>query len=158
MPPINPTTVNNAARRINWGKIATKIGGGLAAGLVAYNAHQTAKRVSAENVKISAANRTTAYYMDSRRMEDRGAVTNGLKDWYFRTNVDWNLPDKFNAVTGYIKGGFQQIASDIVPAVLATGALLGKGASKFFGIGLLLYGIKYLLCDVIDIGKINHLK
>ena len=50
------------------------------------------------------------------------------------------------------------MASDIVPAVLATGALLGKKSSKFFGIGLLIYGIKYLIFDVMDLGRPNHLK
>jgi len=138
--------------------IASKIAGGLTAGLVLYNAHQTAKNVSAENVKISTANRVTKDYINSRRMENRSAVTNNLKDWYFRYKTDWNLPDKFNALTGYIKGGFEQLSNDIVPAALATGALLGKELSKYFGIGLLIYGIKYLVCDVMDIGRINHLK
>ena len=138
--------------------VITKIAGGVAAGVVLYNAHQTAKRVSAENVKTSMANRVTRDYMNSRRVEDRSAVTSNMKDWYFRYCTDWNLPDKFNAVTGYLKGGFQQIASNIVPALLATGALLGKGLSKFFGLGLGIYGIKFLLCDVMDIGKVNHLK
>lgn len=137
--------------------VFTKIAGGLAAGVVLYNAHQTAKRVSAENVKISMANRVTRNYINSRRLDDRSAVTNNLKDWYFRYCTDWNLPDKFNSVTGYLKGGFQQLSNDIVPALLATGALLGKGLSKFFGIGLGLYSIKFFLCDVLDFGKVNHL-
>ena len=143
---------------MNKWNIAAKIAGGLTAGLVGYNAHQTAKRISAENVKISAGNRVTRDFVNSRRMEDRSAVTNGLKDWYFRYKTDWNIPDKFNAVTGYLKGGFQQLSNDIVPALLATGTIFGKGLSKYFGIGLLLYGIKYLVCAVMDIGRINHLK
>lgn len=137
--------------------LITKIAGGLAAGVVLYNAHQTGKRVSAENVKISMSNRVTRDYINSRRVEDRSAVTSNLKDWYFRYCTDWNLPDKFNAVTGYFKGGFQQLSNNIVPALLATGALFGKSLSKFFGIGLGLYAIKYLFCDVLDIGKVNHL-
>lgn len=143
---------------MNLVNIATKTAGGLVAGLVLYNAHSVGKKVSKENVKECCANRMTSFYMKSRRMEDRSAVTNKLKDWYFRTNADWNLPDKFNAVTGYVKGAFTQIASDIIPAVLATGALLSKKAGKFFAAGLGIYAIKYLLCDVMDIGRTNHLE
>ena len=50
------------------------------------------------------------------------------------------------------------MASDVVPAALATGALISKKFAKVFSIGLLLYGIKYLLFDVIDIGRPDHLK
>lgn len=138
--------------------IATKVAGGLAAGVVLYNAHHVGKEVSKEHVKECCADRMTNFYMKSRRMEDRNVVTSKLKDWYFRTNADWNLPDKFNAVTGYVKGAFTQIASDIIPAALATGALLSKKAGKFFAAGLGVYAIKYLLCDVMDIGKTNHLE
>ena len=91
-------------------------------------------------------------------MEDRNISTSRLKDWFFRTNADWNFPDKVNAFTGYISGAFKQITYDVIPAALATGALLSKKYSKYFGIGLLAYGIKYLLCDVMDIGKPNYLK
>ena len=138
--------------------IATKAAGGIVAGMVLYNAHQLGKRVSKENVKECCADRMTNYYMKSRRMEDRCAVTNKLKDWYFRTNADWNLPDKFNALTGYISGAFSQIASDIIPAILATGALFSKKAGKFFAVGLGIYAAKYMLHDVMDIGRTNHLK
>lgn len=143
---------------MNLAKIATKAAGGLAAGLVLYNAHNVGKKVSKENVKECCANRMTKFYSKSRRMNDRSVVTSKLKDWYFRANADWSLPDKFNAVTGYVKGAFTQIASDIIPAVLATGALLSKKAGKFFAAGLGVYAVKYLLCDVMDIGRTNHLK
>lgn len=140
-----------------WNLVA-KIAGGLTAGLVTYNAHKTGKNVAAENVKIRAANRVTYDYINSRRLEDRSTVTNNLKNWYFRKKANWSLPDKINGLCGYCKGGFKQLTDDIVPALLATGALFGKGMSKYFGIGLLIYGIKYILTDVIDIGRVNQLK
>lgn len=143
---------------MNKWNVASKIAGGLAAGCVLYNAHDTGKKVSAENVKRSAANRMTSYYYPSRRMEDRSIITSKLKDAYFRSNADWNFPDKINAFTGYIGGAFTQMAYDVVPAILATGALISKKYSKYFGAGLLAYGIKYLVCDVMDIGRPNHLK
>lgn len=143
---------------MNKAYIASKIAGGLAAGYVLYNAHYAGKMSSAENVKRKAANRIGSYYMDSRRMEDRSIITSKLKDTYFRSNADWNLPDKINAVTGYIGGAFSQMAADVIPAGLATGALLSKKYAKYFGLGLLGYGIKYLICDVMDLGRPNYLK
>lgn len=138
--------------------VASKILGGVSAVLVGYNAHQTGKRVSAENVKLASSDRTWTLYNNSRKLDDRSIVKSAAKDWYFRTNADWTLPDKMNSITGYFKGAFQQLASDIVPAALATGALLSKKMSKFFGLGLLIYGAKVLLFDVIDIGRHNNLK
>lgn len=138
--------------------VASKIAGGLAAGYVLYNANYAGTKVSAENVKRKAADRLGGYYMDSRRMEDRSIVTSKLKDTYFRSNADWNFPDKINALTGYIGGAFEQMASDIVPAALATGALISKKYAKYFGAGLALYGAKYLVCDVMDVGRPNYLK
>lgn len=143
---------------MNKWNIASKIAGGLTAGFVLYNAHNVGVKHSAEKVKINSAERLTDIYQRSRHMEDRNITTSRLKDKYFRDNADWNFPDKINAFTGYVSGCFSQIASDIVPAALATGALISKKLSKVFGIGLLAYGAKYLLCDVIDIGKPNNLK
>ena len=143
---------------MNKWNIAAKVAGTLTAGMVLYNAHDVGKKHSAEHVKEKSASRLNKLYMRSRRMEDLSESTSKLKDWYFRTNADWNLPDKINAITGYVSGAFQQMASDVVPAVLATGALISKKFAKVFSIGLLLYGIKYLLFDVIDIGRPDHLK
>ena len=143
---------------MNKWNVAAKVAGTLTAGMVLYNAHDVGKKHSEEAVKEKSAARLSKIYMRSRRMEDLSESTSKLKDWYFRTNADWNLPDKINAITGYVSGAFQQMASDVVPAALATGALISKKFAKVFSIGLLLYGIKYLLFDVIDIGRTNHLK
>lgn len=143
---------------MNLVNIATKAAGGIVGGMVLYNAHHVGKEVSKEHVKECCAERMTSCYIKSRRMEDRSAITSKLKDWYFRTNADWNLPDKINSVAGYVSGVFSQVANDIIPAALATGALLSKKAGKFCAIGLGLYAIKYMLCDVMDIGRKNHLE
>lgn len=143
---------------MNLVNLVTKTAGGLVAGMVLYNAHQVGKNVSKEEVKVCCADRMTGFYMKSRCADDRSVLTSKLKDWYFRTNADWSIPDKFNAVTGYVKGAFSQIASDIIPAVLATGALLSKKAGKFFALGLGIYAVKYMLFDVMGVGRTNHLK
>ncbi len=143
---------------MNKWNIAAKVAGTITAGMVLYNAHDVGKKHAEEAVKEKTAARLTNIYMRSRRMEDLSESTSRLKDWYFKSNVDWNLPDKINAAKGYFSGAFEQMTSDIVPAILATGALLSKKFAKVFSVGMLLYGIKYLLFDVIDIGRPNHLK
>lgn len=143
---------------MNKWNIAAKVAGTLTAGMVLYNAHDVGKKHAAENIKIRSSERLTDLFTRSRKIDDRNITTSKLKDWYFRSNADWSLPDKINGITGYISGAFSQMAMDVVPAALATGALLSKKLSKVFTIGLLLYGIKYLVCDVIDVGRVNHLK
>ncbi len=142
---------------MNW-NVASKIAGGLTAVYVLHNAHDTGVKMSEEHVKEKAAHRLSHFYLPSRRMEDRNITTSKLKDWYFRTNADWNFPDKVNAFTGYIKGAFKQMTYDVVPAFLATGALLSKKYSKYFGLGLLAYAVKYFICDVMDVGRPNYLE
>lgn len=142
---------------MNW-NVASKIAGGITAAAVLYNAHDVGKKTSEEYVKERCAKRMLHYYMPSRRVDDRNAMTSKLKDEYFRLNADWNLPDKINAGIGYFKGAFTQMAIDIIPAALATGALLTKKFSKIFTAGLIAYGIKYLVCDVMDIGRPNNLR
>jgi len=60
--------------------LLAKIAGGVTAGLVLYSTHKTAKRISAEHVKTCAADRMTKHYMESRRADNRGPVTSGLKE------------------------------------------------------------------------------
>ncbi len=143
---------------MNKWNVASRLVGGIAAAGVLYNAHYAGNKGSAENVKTRQADRIGKYYINSRTSEDRSILTSKLKDEYFRANADWNLPDKFNALTGYIGSAFRQLAQDIIPATLATGALLSKSYAKFFGAALGVYAIKYLICDVMDLGKPNYLK
>lgn len=138
--------------------LASRIAGAAVAGVVLYNANDAGIKHSAESIKINGAERLTDEYFKSRRMEDRSITTSKLKDSLFRDNADWSLPDKINGLTGYFSGAFTQAVYDVIPAVLATGALVSKKYAKYFGAGLGLYAIKYLICDVMDIGRINHLK
>ena len=139
-------------------KFASRIAGATAAGMVLYNAHNAGIKSSAENIKIRSSERLTDEYIKSRRMEDRSIITSKLKDRFFRDNADWSLPDKINGATGYVGGAVTQALYDVIPAVLATGALVSKKYPKVFGAGLALYGIKYLICDVMDIGRPNDLR
>ena len=85
-------------------------------------------------------------------------VTSNFRDKIFAERVNFDLPDKINGITGYVKGAFEQLAYNIVPALLATGALVKNRFSKACGIGLGVYGIYYALSNILDTGKIRHFK
>ncbi|MBS4759080.1 MAG: hypothetical protein KHX03_00065 [Clostridium sp.] len=143
---------------MDYFKLGSRIAGAAAAAMVVYDAHNAGIKTSAENIKIRSSERLTDEFLKSRRMEDRSIITSKLKDKFFRDNADWNLPDKVNGVTGYFGGAITQALYDIIPAILATGALVSKKYPKVFGAGLALYGLKYIICDVMDIGRPNNLR
>ena len=56
---------------MNKWNVAAKIAGGVVAGAVLYNAHNTGRKTSAEQVKEGAGDRLTDIYMRSRRIDER---------------------------------------------------------------------------------------
>lgn len=143
---------------MNTAKILTITAGIIGAGLVGYDAHKTGVMTSQQNIKERIAGRLPDHYISSRRQDSTSTVTSNLRDGIFRHKSNWSLPDKINAVTGYAKGAFNQLAEDIVPAVLATGALVKNRFSKHFAIGLGVCGTYYLLSNLLDWGRIKHFR
>ena len=143
---------------MNIANILTKTAGIAAACLVLYDSHKTGKMISQQNIKLGIAGRLPDQYIRSRRQEDMSTVTSNFRDKIFAERVNFDLPDKINGITGYVKGAFEQLAYNIVPALLATGALVKNRFSKACGIGLGVYGIYYALSNILDTGKIRHFK
>lgn len=141
---------------MNKWNLVSKIAGTAAICLMSYDAHKSAVRRARENVKIGIADRLPDAYLHSRRLDETSYITSKLKDRVFTEDADGALSDKFNAVTGYLGGLFDQLISNIIPLGCAIGTLVTNKASKFFGIGLGLCGIKYLLSDVFDFGRVRH--
>ncbi len=136
--------------------IISKVAGAIAIAGIGFDAHKSAVRRARENVKIGIADRLPDAFLHSRRLDETSYITSKLKDRVFQEDVDGALSDKFNALTGYLGGMFDQVISNIIPLGCAIGALVTNKASKFFGIGLGLCGIKYLLSDVFDVGRVKH--
>ena len=143
---------------MNIANILTKTAGIAAAGLVLYDSHKAGKMVSQQEIKLGIADRLPDQYIRSRRQEDMSTITSNFRDKIFATRVNFDLPDKINGITGYAKGAFEQLTCNIIPAVLATGALVKNRFSKFFGIGLGVYAAYYALDNVLDAGRIRHFK
>lgn len=141
---------------MNKWTILSKVAGAIALCGIGYDANKSAVRRARENVKIGIADRLPDAFIKSRRLDETSYVTSKLKDKVFQEDVDGALSDKFNAVTGYLGGLFDQLISNIIPLGCAVGTLVTSKASKFFGIGLGLCGIKYLLSDVFDFGRVKY--
>ena len=141
---------------MNKWNLVSKIAGAAAIGLMSYDAHKSAVRRARENVKIGIADRLPDAFFFFFRLDETSYITSKLKDRVFTEDADGALSDKFNAVTGYLGGLFDQLISNIIPLGCAIGTLVTNKASKFFGIGLGLCGIKYLLSDVFDFGRVRH--
>lgn len=143
---------------INAGKILTKLAGAATAGLVLYDSHKVGTMTSQQEIKRGIGDRLPDSYIASRRQNSKSFVTSNLKDKLFREQVNFGVPDKINSVIGYLKGGFDQLASNIVPAVLATGALVKNKFSKAFGVGLGVYAAYYIISNVLNVGRIKYFK
>ncbi len=138
--------------------LLTKAIGLTGAGVILYDMHNAGKMLSQHEIKNGIGSRLPDAYISSRRQETFSTVTSKIKDRVFAEHVNFALPDRINAVTGYLKGAFNQLSSDIVPAILATGALIKNKFSGAFAAGLGIYSIYYLLGNVFNIGRINHFK
>lgn len=143
---------------MNVGKILTTAGGILGAGFVLYDSHKTGVMVSQQNIKEKIGGRLPDQYIRSRRQEDMSFIRSNLRNRIFRDRANMSFPDKINAVTGYLKGAFNQLASNIVPALLVTGTLVKNKFNKQFGIGLGIYAAYYVLDNIFDWGRIKHFR
>ncbi len=133
--------------------VISKIAGTAAAGLLLFDAHSQGKHASRKEQINMSANRLPDEYLNSMRLDKQSAVTNKLKKRFFRWQLDTNIPEFFAGIKGYFKGATENLTTNIIPAALATGAILFKKAGRFCAVGLALCGVKYLLNDVFSIGK-----
>lgn len=141
---------------------ASKAIGAVTAGLILYDAHKNGTIRGTMEAKQNIADTLVDHYVQSNQLGKVSSVEMNAKKTWFRFILDNNIREPFDATLGYIKGFWQGLVTDIVPATLATGALLlskkGGVSGKLCGLGLLAYGAKYLLYDVMSIGKRDYLK
>lgn len=131
----------------------SKAVGAATAGLMLFEANHQGLVNSKKTQLNTTANRLPDEYINSMRMEKRSLFGNGLKKQFFRWQLDNSIPEFFGGIKGYFKGVEENLVSNLIPVALATGALLFKKAGRFCAVGLGLCGAKYLLYDVMSIGK-----
>lgn len=139
---------------INPVTIVSKGIGIIAAGMILHDAHKVGKAVRNVNRKSRVADNITDEYMNNRKMPNFNLSLMNAKNHVLRFKLDNNFPELGYGVEGYIKGFKIIVTDNILPALLATGAILsGKFAGRMCALGLLLYGAKILLYDVLSVSK-----
>ena len=145
---------------MNIYSICTKGLGALSAGLVAYDAHKHGVTMGTMHSKSNLAANMTDEYINAHSISKVSSVELNAKKSWFRFVMDNNIKESIDTALGYVKGCWESFVSELVPATLATGALLSKKNSVFgkvCGLGLVIYGAKYLVYDVIGFGKRKYL-
>lgn len=134
--------------------------GVLTAGLVLYDAHKNGVLTGVRNAKSNLADTIVDQYINSTNISKVSTVELNTKKNWFRFVMDNNIKESVDSSFGYVKGAWDSFVSDIIPATLATGAIISKKNSvsgKLFGLGLVAYGAKYLVFDVMGVGKRRYL-
>ena len=145
---------------MNIYSICSKGLGVLTAGLVIYDAHKNGLINGPQIAKTNIANTMVDEYINANSISKVSSVEMNAKKSWFRFVMDNNIREAIDSSLGYIKGVWQSFVSDIIPAALATGAILSKKngiTSKVCGVGLVLHGIKYLIYDIAGVGKHKYL-
>ncbi len=145
---------------MNMASLCSKGLGVLTAGLVLYDAHKNGLMTGVRNAKSNISDTIVDQYINSNNISKVSTVELNTKKTWFRFIMDNNVKEAVDSSLGYVKGAWDSFVSDIIPATLATGAILSKKNSKsgkLFGLGLVAYGVKYMLYDVMGIGKRRYL-
>ena len=145
---------------MNMASLCSKGLGVLTAGLVLYDAHKNGLMTGVRNAKSNISDTIVDQYINSNNISKVSTVELNTKKTWFRFIMDNNVKEAVDSSLGYVKGAWDSFVSDIIPAALATGAILSKKNStsgKLFGLGLVAYGVKYMLYDVMGIGKRRYL-
>ena len=145
---------------MNIYSICSKGLGALTAGLVLYDAHKHGMIMGTMHSKSNLSSNIADEYINAHNISKVSSVEMNAKKSWFRFVMDNNIKESIDASLGYVKGCWESFVSDLVPATLATGALLSKKNSvfgKICGLGLVAYGVKYLIYDIMGIGKRKYL-
>lgn len=134
-------------------KVISKVVGVAAAGLMLYDATKAAKVGSDKAQSNSLQDRLPDQFMATTKLDTESAITAKIKEKTFEWQLDNNIPEFFASIRGYCEGLIENLAGNIIPATLATGALLLPKGGKICALGLLAVGAKRLLYDIWGIGK-----
>lgn len=144
---------------MNVSNLATKAMGAAALGMVLYDSNYAGAIESRSYQRKSNADSVTDVFMENMALDRPSIVQSKLRNKYLKFKMDENFTDFFEIATGYVKGFSSMLVNNVVPFGLSLGALATKGiVSKTFGVGLLGYGIVYLLQDVMNFGGPRGLK
>lgn len=148
---------------MNIAAICSKTIGIVSAGLIMYDAHKNGQIMSTMNAKQNIADTMVDQYIQSNNISKLSTVEANTKKAWFRFVMDNNIKEPIDSTIGYVKGFLESVVNDIIPAVFATGAIVFGGkklptVGKLCSLGLIAYGLKYMLFDIMSLGKRDYLK
>lgn len=138
--------------------ILSKTLGICSAALVAYDAHRLGLTSGVSNSKQEMAATLLDDYVQTTHISSPSKLELEAKKKWFMFKMDTNLVRIISTLKGYFKGFTSSLLSNIVPVTLAAYALATKKHPKLASGLIGLYAIKYLLFDIMSIGRPNYLK
>ena len=142
---------------INLGKILVKTVGAAALGCVGYDAYKKAKWQAKTRYKNTSADLMTRIHMTAQSTDElsatRSKIKNSINEWYMTNGIT----PHFSAIGGFISGAVSSLVDNVVPFGLAAGTLMLNKGAKYCAFGLGLYAAKFLITDVLGIGKPDYL-
>lgn len=134
--------------------VLAKTAGAAGLALVVYDSHAAGKIEAPKSEKYSKAQGLTENYLNDMKQETPSGVQSIIKKRIFNFNADENISSFFTNTGGYLKGFSSMLVQNVVPLALSVATLLTRGkVSKFFGLGLVGYGVIFLLQEAFGIGK-----
>lgn len=142
--------------------IVSKLLGAAGAAAVLYEANVVGVTKSKKAQIVSVSDRLPDQYVASTKLDIESPITAKIKEKTFEWQLDWNLPEFLSGIKGYFEGAIESLSNNIIPAALATGALVfggllgrgsGKSLAKLCALGLAAVGVKRLLYDTWGIGR-----
>lgn len=121
--------------------------------LVAYDSHTLGKIEAASHPQKVKASELAGAYMHDLSQETPSVVQSKVKESIFKLRLNENISPFFTGIYGYCKGFGKMLVNNVVPLGLALGTVVKNPFSKFFGIGLAIYGGIYLIQNAFGIGS-----
>ncbi|HNW25621.1 MAG TPA: hypothetical protein PLG15_03230 [Candidatus Gastranaerophilaceae bacterium] len=139
---------------MNISNIAIKAIGIAGLGAVLYDSHTIGKEecnMNQRNLKTDSVEKT---FMDTISLDTPSKTKDIMKKQFLKYKLNENFTTFFTGAAGYVKGFTKMLVNNVIPFGLALGTVATKGlASKACGVGLIGYGLVYLLHDVMGIFK-----
>ncbi len=148
---------------MNVSNILIKTIGMVGLGSVLYDSHIMGKQQSKIDQHVIKTDSVQKTFIDTMSLDTPSKTKDILRKQFLNFKLNETFSTFFTGAAGYAKGFAKMLVNNIIPFSLAMGTVVAAGAnkakgtkgilSKTFGLGLVAYGLVYLLHDVFGIFK-----
>ena len=140
-------------------QVISKLIGAGAGAIVLYDSHRMGKIRSGQHQVDDVMNILPDIYMNAYKQNGTSTVAAGAKQLYLNKVMGSSIPQHIGAVRGYAKGLVTSLKDNVITLALGAGAIASRGPlGKICAAGLLISGARYVIFDVIGVGKKKYLK